>query len=105
MCQGNNRKERTAEEFSPVVIELTKRFGFLFTGDEIVVREELKKQVVTSLLDENAGRELKKSSMDWEAKEHEGKMQYMHILHDIREEFKISITDDQKNHSTGFDRT
>ena len=48
ICLRNNRKERAPENFSPVLSKVIERLG-LFTGDKIVIPEELKKQVVEAL--------------------------------------------------------
>ena len=45
----NNQKQRAPEEFSPVLNELTERFGLLIAGEEIVILKELRKQVVELL--------------------------------------------------------
>ena len=41
-CVRNKLKDRDPEEFSPVFIEITKRFALLFAGDRIAVPEKLK---------------------------------------------------------------
>ena len=49
ICVRNQQKERAPEEFSPVVNEITKRFGLLVAGDRIVIPKERIKQVVDTL--------------------------------------------------------
>ena len=46
VCLPNIRKQLAPEEFSPVFTEFSEQFGLLFSGDKIVVPEELRKQVV-----------------------------------------------------------
>ena len=45
----NNQTERAPKKFLPVFTELPKKFRLLFARDNIVVPEELKKQVVDAL--------------------------------------------------------
>ena len=62
VCLQNKQKERSFEEISPTLSELIERFGLFFEGDEIVIPEELKKQVVEALHFGHPG------SMKWLAK-------------------------------------
>ena len=49
ICVKKKQRERILEEFTPVISKITERIGLLFAGDNIVVPEELKKQVLDAL--------------------------------------------------------
>ena len=59
ICLRNNQREQTPKELSPVLTELTNRFGLLFVGDNIVITEKLEKRSATwtTRLDKNSSRE------------------------------------------------
>ena len=49
LCVRNKQKDRTPEELSLILSEITEKFGLVFTGDTVVISGELKRPLVDAL--------------------------------------------------------
>ena len=65
-----DQKERAAEKFSPVFIELLRQFSLKLAGNKIVIPKDLKKQMVDALYFAQPGslKMLAKSNIYWWAR-------------------------------------